>query len=88
MYVVFDRYFYNSIKSMTHSSRAVCSASRQHQLSLQTPLSAQNDMLTVTRNKIQLIDMKCNSMISKKIPFQGKIRGLSSVAENPPQLKS
>ncbi|CAH1798308.1 unnamed protein product [Owenia fusiformis] len=56
VYLIFDRYKYNSIKNSTRSSRAQ-SASRVYKFSSDTPLPAQNVVLNVTENKVQLI--KC-----------------------------
>ena len=58
-YLVFDRYLANSIKDTTRASRAGKNASRQHQLSLLTPLPPQKVCLTVTHNKVQLIHLIC-----------------------------
>jgi len=56
-YLIFDRYCDNSIKDITRTSRAGKDASRQHQLSLLTPLPSQKVCLTVTENKVQLINL-------------------------------
>ncbi len=60
--LVFDRYHDYSIKSGARQERAGQFASRCHQLSLQTPLPPQKIMLTVTRNKVQLIDIICEQL--------------------------
>ena len=59
VHLVFDRYYDYSIKSGARQERAGQFASRCHQLSLQTLLPPQKVMLTVTRYKIQLIDIIC-----------------------------
>lgn len=56
-YLIFDRYYDNSVKDITRSSRAGKDASRQHQLSLLTPLPSQKVCLTVKKNKVQLINL-------------------------------
>ena len=58
-YLIFDRYYNNSIKETTRIARAGKNASRHHQLSLLTPLPPQKVCLTVTRNKLQLIKFIC-----------------------------
>ena len=58
-YLVFDRYYERSIKEGTRKARAGRDASRRHKLSLSTPLPAQKVCLTVTENKVQLIDIIC-----------------------------
>lgn len=56
-YLIFDRYNDNSIKEITRTSRAGKHASRIHQLTLVTPLPPQKVCLTVTKNKVQLINL-------------------------------
>ena len=58
-YLIFDRYYENSIKEATRTSRAGKNASRHHQLSMLTPLPPQKVVLTVTQNKLQLIKLIC-----------------------------
>ncbi len=58
-YLVFDRYYDDSIKENTRTSRAGKLASRQHQLTMVTPLPPKNVCLTVTQNKVQLINLIC-----------------------------
>ncbi len=58
-YLIFDRYYDDSIKEITRTSRAGTNASRQHQLSMSTPLPPKNVCLTVTKNKVQLIALIC-----------------------------
>ena len=62
VYLVFDRYHEYSIKSGTRLSRACQHASRRHRLSLTTPLPPQLVALTVTDNKVQLIDIICQHL--------------------------
>ncbi len=64
VHLVFDRYHDYSIKSGARQERAGQYASRCHQLSLQTPLPPQKVVLTVTRNKIQLIILFVSSLFS------------------------
>ena len=73
-YLIFDRYYDNSIKENTRASRAGQHASREHQLSMQTPLPPQKVCLTVTRNKVQLIKLVCDYFTQKKhlLPRNGK----------------
>ena len=59
-YLIFDRYLDNSIKEITRRSRAGKNATRQHQLSMLTPLPPQKVCLTVTQNKVQLIKLICH----------------------------
>ena len=63
VYLVFDRYHEFSIKSATRLGRSGQQASRRHKLSLQTPLPSQKVVLTVTENKVQLIDIICQYLI-------------------------
>ncbi len=62
IYVVFDRYYDFSIKSGTRFARAGRHASRRHRLSMNAPLPPQNVVLTVTENKVQLIDLICHQL--------------------------
>ena len=73
-YLIFDRYYDNSIKDSTRTSRAGKNASRQHQLSFLTPLPPRNVCLTVTHNKIQLINLICVYLRDKcdLLPQNGK----------------
>ena len=56
-YIVFDRYFDKSIKAAMRTERAGKHGSRQHQLTLDTPLPPQTVCLSVTHNKVQLISL-------------------------------
>ena len=58
-YLIFDRYYDNSIKEATRTSRAGKNGSRQHQLSMLTPLPSQKVCLAVKQNKLQIIDLLC-----------------------------
>jgi len=64
-YLIFDRYFDFSIKSGTRAARAGEEASRRHRLQLHTPLPPQTVVLTVTENKVQVIDLICQDLIQK-----------------------
>lgn len=62
VYLVFDRYHDFSTKSSTRISRRK-QGIRVFQLSPTSPLPSQNLTLTVTRNKKQLIDIICKSLL-------------------------
>ena len=62
VYLVFDRYKPYSTKSVIRSGR-ITQASRIHQLNLTMQLPARNAVLTVTKNKQQLIKMICDELI-------------------------
>ena len=64
-YLIFDRYFDFSIKSGTRAARAGDEGSRRHRLQLHTPLPPQTVVLTVTENKVQVIDLICQDLIQK-----------------------
>ena len=59
VHLVFDRYHNYSIKSGARQERAGQYTSRCHQLSQHTPLPPQKVVLTVTKNKLQLIEIIC-----------------------------
>ncbi len=63
VHIIFDRYCEYSIKSGTRCSRKAPD-SREHQLCLSSPLPPQDVALTVTKNKIQLIAMICDELVS------------------------
>ncbi len=63
VHIIFYRYCEYSIKSGTRCSRKA-QVSREHQLCLSSPLPPQDVALTVTKNKIQLIDMICDELVS------------------------
>ncbi len=56
-YLIFDRYYDNSVKNIMRTFRAGKDASRQHELSLLTPHPSQKVCLTVTKNKVQLTNL-------------------------------
>ena len=64
VYLVFDRYYDFSIKSGTRLARASQCASRRHMFTMSTPLPPQKVYLTVTENKVQLIELICQHLIS------------------------
>ncbi len=63
VHIIFDHYCEYSIKSGTRCSRKA-QVSRENQLCLSSPLPPQDVALTVTKNKIQLIDMICDELVS------------------------
>ncbi|MEL7308361.1 MAG: hypothetical protein AAGK05_11175 [Pseudomonadota bacterium] len=89
VYLVFDRYYDYSTKSVTRSSR---SASRiHHQLSMTTELPPQKVILTVTENKKQLIEIICNEL-KGDICFHREIQGhkliITSQEETPIEIRN
>ncbi|KAK3106543.1 hypothetical protein FSP39_022295 [Pinctada imbricata] len=62
VYLIFDRYRQYSIKDSARISRKA-SSGQAHKLCLNTPLPAQSVVLSVTENKVQLIDIICNQTI-------------------------
>lgn len=74
VHLIFDRYYKDSVKHLTRLSRAGKDASRRHQLSLDTPLPPQKVTLTVTENKVQLIDLLCQNLANtlKQLPENTK----------------
>ena len=62
VHFIFDRYYTDSVKTLARMSRAGKDASRRHQLSLDTPLPPQKVTLTVTKNKVQRIDLLCQQL--------------------------
>ena len=56
-HAIFDRYN-TSIKDATRCQRA-CDASREYKLTMNAPLPQQQGVLSVTKNKVQLIDLIC-----------------------------
>ena len=63
---MFDRYYEYSIKSGTRKSRTdTISSDASHKLRLNTPLPIQSVVLTVTENKVQLIDLICQQVQEK-----------------------
>ena len=69
VYLVFDRYMEYSIKDNTRNTRQK-GASRQHRLTLTMPLPPQKVLLTVTQNKIQLIDLIVAALQKEKDQFK------------------
>lgn len=61
VYLVFDRYYEYSTKSVARSARKT-EASRVHQLNVTTQLRPQKVVLTVTENKKQLINIICSEL--------------------------
>ena len=64
VHLVFDRYHNYSIKSGARQERAGQYASRCHQLSQHTPLPPQKVVLTVTKNKLQLIEIISKQLVN------------------------
>ena len=56
----FDRYN-TSIKDATRCHRA-CEAAREYKLTMNAPLPQQQVVLSVTKNKVQLIDVICEEL--------------------------
>ena len=73
-FLVFDRYYDDSIKSTTRNARAG-DASRKHKLNLSTPLPPQKVVLTVTENKVQLIALICGFIVEhgKQLPDESHL---------------
>lgn len=65
MYLVFDRCYEYSIKSGTRNSRAGERATRRHKIALTTPLPAQQVILTVTENKVQVRDLIFQQLLER-----------------------
>ena len=59
-HVIFDRYN-TSIKDATRCKRA-CDAAREYKLTMNAPLPQQQGVLSVTKNKVQLIDLICEEL--------------------------
>ena len=59
-HVIFDRYK-TSIKDATRCQRA-CKAAREYKLTMNAPLPQQQVVLSVTTNKVQLIDLICEEL--------------------------
>lgn len=87
-YLIFDRYFENSIKEITRTSRAGKNASRQHQLSMLTPLPPQKVCLTVTKNKVQLINLICEYLRQQNdlLPQNGKVLVVTGAEPTPMEI--
>lgn len=65
MYLVFNRYKDFSTKSAARSDRET-EASRVHQLSLNTPFPPQKVVVTVSKNKTQLMEHICEELVAEK----------------------
>ena len=65
VYLVFDRYYEYSSKSVTRSARNA-DASRVHMLQATTTLPSQKVALTVTENKRQIMDIICTELAQDK----------------------
>lgn len=72
VYLVFDRYMEGSIKESTRNERDQ-GASRVYTLRPATRLPSQKVILTVSRNKKQLIDLISEDLISHKDVFNNKL---------------
>ena len=59
-HVIFDRYK-TIIKDATRCQRA-CEATREYKLTMNAPLSQQQVVLSVMKNKVQLIDLICEEL--------------------------
>ena len=59
-HVIFDRYNM-SIKDATRCQRA-CEAAREYKLTMNAPLPQQQVVFSVTKNKVQLIDVICEEL--------------------------
>ena len=59
-HVIFDRYNM-SINDATRCQRA-CEAAREYKLTMNIPLPQQQVVLSVTKNKVQLIDLICEEL--------------------------
>ena len=59
-HVIFDRYN-TSIKDVTRCQRT-CEAAREYKLTMNAPLPQQQVVLSVTKNKVQLIDLICEEL--------------------------
>ena len=62
VYLIFDRYNEDSIKKDTRQSRAK-SGSRTYKLNMSSPLPSQSVILSVTKNKIQIIECIIQTLI-------------------------
>ena len=68
VYLIFDRYFEQSIKGLTRKNRDK-GGSRVYQLTLLTSLPARDVLLTVTENKVQLINIIIESILETPDSF-------------------
>jgi len=67
VYLIFDRYLPGSTKHATRSNRAGKDAVRKHQLTFETPISAQQVILNVSHNKAQLIKLICQYLTDNDV---------------------
>ena len=74
VYLVFDRYYNDSIKGLTRKNRDI-GASRVYQLTADTPLPSRETVLTVTENKVQLIQLIINDFLEnpKSLHYKHKL---------------
>ena len=79
IYLIFDRYYADSIKNGTRPARAGKEASRRHKLNLNTPLPSQKVALTVTENKVQLINLAVKYIKDNLEMFQMTYLGLDGI---------
>ena len=89
VFLIFDRYYPNSIKDVTRLARSGKEATRRHQLNLNTILPPQKIVLTVTENKVQLIDLICQYLKenASKLPQTGKSLTLTGRDPVPIEVK-
>ena len=87
-FLIFDRYYSDSIKEITRTSRAGTNGSRQHQLSLFTPLPAKTVCLTVTQNKLQLITLICMYLreCCEQLPQNGRLLVITGAEPIPVEI--
>ena len=87
VYLVFDRYHDFSIKSGTRLARAGQQARRRHRLNHQTPLPPQLVVLSVTENKVQLIELICQNLIDVSQQRKQSQHRLVNTGRSLPQWK-
>ncbi len=63
VYLIFDRYYTYSTKGCTRGQRMKESIKEQHHFTLQSSLPSQQVSLTITENKVQIIDILCQNLI-------------------------
>lgn len=67
VYLIFDRYLPGSTKHATRSNRAGNDAVRKHQVTMETPIPAQQVILNVSHNKAQLIKLICQDLTDNDV---------------------
>ena len=67
VYLVFDRYYENSIKTTAREERQSGVVSRKHHLLRSTKLPAQKTILSSTENKKQLVAILCDELTGDRI---------------------